>query len=151
VRGALVTLFVLIGALLPSASWAEEYAFDASEFEKKPYHLGGYLEARPALMGLDRDSALYKLRFRGRDEEETAYEYSAGALLDAGVEKGSPLSSWRWTETYPGGCSTPEVSYTGITNLELRLKAAYLAGERLSGYGEKQNDYRVEFRARYYF
>jgi hypothetical protein len=46
---------------------------------------------------------------------------------------------------------SPELLYTGITNLELRLKAAFLGGRRLTEFGEKQNDYRVELRARYYF
>jgi len=46
---------------------------------------------------------------------------------------------------------SPEFLYTGITNLELRMKASLITGERLSEYGEKQNDYRVELRARYYF
>ena len=46
---------------------------------------------------------------------------------------------------------SPELLYTGITNLELRLKASFIAGEGLSEFGEKQNDYRVECRARYYF
>ena len=49
-------------------------------------------------------------------------------------------------------CSlSPEILYTGITNLELRLKAGFLAGPDSSEFGEKQNDYRIEFRARYYF
>jgi hypothetical protein len=49
-------------------------------------------------------------------------------------------------------CSlSPEVAYTGITNLELRLKGTFLAGDRLSEFGEKQNDSRVELLARYYF
>ena len=46
---------------------------------------------------------------------------------------------------------SPEFSYTWITNLELRLKASFIIGKRLSEYGEKQNDYRTELRARYYF
>jgi len=46
---------------------------------------------------------------------------------------------------------SPEILYAGITNLELRLKAALLAGPDNSEFGEKQNDYRIEFRARYYF
>lgn len=78
-------LFVLIGALLPAPSRAEEYTFDVSEFEKKPYEIGGYLEAGPAVMGFDSGSALYKLRFRGGDE---AYEYTAGVLLDGSFEEG---------------------------------------------------------------
>jgi hypothetical protein len=46
---------------------------------------------------------------------------------------------------------SPELLYTGIGNLELRLRASVLQGERFSEHGEKQNDWRVEFRARYYF
>ena len=49
-------------------------------------------------------------------------------------------------------CSiSPEIAYTGITNVELRLKGTVLAGSRLSEFGEKQNDFRVELMARYYF
>ncbi|HBR18172.1 MAG TPA: hypothetical protein DD725_11320 [Deltaproteobacteria bacterium] len=46
---------------------------------------------------------------------------------------------------------SPEALYTRVTNLELRLKVTFFDGERFSEFGEKQNDYRVEFRARYYF
>lgn len=46
---------------------------------------------------------------------------------------------------------SPELLYTGITNLDLRLKAGFIDGDRLSEYGERQSDYRVEFRMRYYF
>jgi hypothetical protein len=46
---------------------------------------------------------------------------------------------------------SPEILYTAVTNLELRLKATVLEGEKLSEYGEKQNDYRMELRLRYYF
>lgn len=45
----------------------------------------------------------------------------------------------------------PEVSYTGITNLELRLRLFFLQGGRLTDFGEKQNDRRIELRARYSF
>jgi len=46
---------------------------------------------------------------------------------------------------------TPELLYTGITNLELRLRGGIVAGPTKTEFGEKQNDYRVELRARYYF
>lgn len=45
----------------------------------------------------------------------------------------------------------PEIVYTGITNLDLRLKGSVIIGQRLSEYGEKQNDARVEARLRWYF
>jgi hypothetical protein len=44
-----------------------------------------------------------------------------------------------------------EISYTGITNLDMRLKGTVLAGDSLTEYGEKPYDYRAEMRARYYF
>ena len=46
---------------------------------------------------------------------------------------------------------SPEILYKGITNLEVRLKAGILSGEDETEYGEKQNDYKVELRLRYYF
>ena len=46
---------------------------------------------------------------------------------------------------------TPELAYTGITNLELRLRFFYLHGRELTDFGEKQNSRRVELRARFYF
>ncbi len=46
---------------------------------------------------------------------------------------------------------TPEVLYNPITNLELRARATFLVGKGGSEYGEKQNDFRLEFRGRYYF
>ncbi|MCX5814107.1 MAG: hypothetical protein NT178_16425, partial [Proteobacteria bacterium] len=45
----------------------------------------------------------------------------------------------------------PELLYTGITNFELRLRGGPIVGTRGSEYGEKQNDYRIDFRVRYYF
>jgi len=45
----------------------------------------------------------------------------------------------------------PELLYTGVTNLELRFRVFWLHGARLTDFGEKQNDRRVELRARYYF
>ncbi len=46
---------------------------------------------------------------------------------------------------------SPELLYTGINNLELRLKGTLLVGDNDSEFGEKQSDARLELRARYYF
>lgn len=45
----------------------------------------------------------------------------------------------------------PEVAYTGITNLELRFRLNLLYGKNGTEYGEKQNESKVEIRARYSF
>jgi hypothetical protein len=75
------------------------------------------------------------------------------------ISQKEPLDIFYFTSSITGISSmadksfslSPELLYTGITNLELRMKASFITGERLSEYGEKQNDYRVELRARYYF
>lgn len=45
----------------------------------------------------------------------------------------------------------PEFIYTGVTNLEFRIKANILKGNTYSEFGEKQNDAKLEMRVRYYF
>jgi hypothetical protein len=45
----------------------------------------------------------------------------------------------------------PELTYSPITNLELRLRTPVLIGGKGTEYGEKQNNYRIAFRVRYYF
>lgn len=84
---------LLISALflafcIPLHIHAEEYTFDLSEIEKKPYHIGGYAEIRPVVSGLDKDSSLYRLRFYNRDEGATLEEYNAALQLEGSMEKG---------------------------------------------------------------
>ncbi len=43
------------------AAAAEEYTFDASEFDKKPFELGGYLQFKQENFALNRGGAFYKL------------------------------------------------------------------------------------------
>lgn len=46
---------------------------------------------------------------------------------------------------------TPELTYTGIGNLELKLRLFLLSGSRETDFGEKQNERKLEIYARYYF
>lgn len=46
---------------------------------------------------------------------------------------------------------SPELQYSPMTNLELRIKGACLIGTHRSEFGERQNAYRIELRLRYYF
>ncbi|MDP2840005.1 MAG: hypothetical protein Q8O11_08105, partial [Syntrophales bacterium] len=84
-------LILLIGfaLLLPTAGLAEEsYSFDISEIEKKSYHFGGYVELRPVVYGLDKDSALYKLQYYDQDRGATLEEWNARLQLESSYEKG---------------------------------------------------------------
>jgi len=46
---------------------------------------------------------------------------------------------------------TPELLYTGITNIDLRLRATWLKGNSTTDFGEKQNARKLELMARFYF
>jgi hypothetical protein len=67
---------------------AEEYTFEVSETEKKPYHLGGYAEALPIFFGLDRNASLYKLNYYNRSIGNTTPEYDGTLQLEGSLEKG---------------------------------------------------------------
>lgn len=73
----------------------QEYTFDLAEVEKKPFHFGGYLEFRPVLFGLDRDSRLYKLKFYDFEVGQSTPEYNFNALLDFSYKKGMVFAKMR--------------------------------------------------------
>jgi len=79
---------VLLAFLVTGLSAQEEYTFDLKEIEKKPFHFGGYVEFRPVLFDLDRDSRLYTLRFYDIDEGDSVTDYNFNALLEASYDKG---------------------------------------------------------------
>jgi hypothetical protein len=56
----LVTSLLMAGLVMAADG---EYSFDASEFEKKPYEFGGYLEAKPQYFWLNPGSAGFNLTY----------------------------------------------------------------------------------------
>ncbi|HNV47094.1 MAG TPA: hypothetical protein PKJ16_08635 [Spirochaetota bacterium] len=63
----------------------------------------------------------------------------------------TPAVTWIYNTADYSSTLSPEIVYTGVTNLELRLKALFLIGEQYSESGEKPNKTRVELRVRYSF
>jgi len=83
-----VLLLVFWFGAYSSAFGAEEYKFEASEIEKKPYHLGGFAELRPVVNGLDKSSALYKVNFYNNNRGSTLQEYNSRLQLEGSYEEG---------------------------------------------------------------
>jgi hypothetical protein len=81
----------LAGACLAGAALAqgeEKFSFDAAQFEKKPYELGGFLQASGERQRLDHGSALFPLQFPGvtdryNDRGIAAAELSGAFRRDA--------------------------------------------------------------------
>src|SRR3990170_2791058 len=66
-RGLWLLAFLVAAA---GAQAAEEYSFDASAFEKKPFELGGYVELKQEDFALNRAGAFYKLNNFGQPQRD---------------------------------------------------------------------------------
>jgi hypothetical protein len=87
-KRVLVIFLFLASWLIPLlAVAAESYTFDLAETEKKPYHIGGYIEFKPILYGLDRESAFYKLRFFNDPRGRNLLEANGRIQLEGSLEK----------------------------------------------------------------
>ena len=84
-----VALAILLTLTCGMALAEEEYSFDLSEIEEKPLHVGGYVEFRPVLFGLDKSSTLHKLKLYDRSKKSVREEYNFTALLDGSYKKGT--------------------------------------------------------------
>jgi len=139
IRLCAIPLFAIVTVLLASALRAEEYSFDLSEVEKKPYHLGGYAELRPVLYGLDRDAALYQLRFYNRDEGHTLPEYNAALQLEGGIEKGITKLFVRTNTAYQNsylGATTTTTAYEAFLSVKPAPSLTIDAGKRTLKWGK---------------
>ena len=74
-----LALAVLLAHSATARSAEEEFKFDASEFEKKPFELGGYLELRPERFTLNPGSTGYKLNYPAGFSRDSL-ERTTGAL-----------------------------------------------------------------------
>ncbi|MBI5439601.1 MAG: hypothetical protein HY900_00145 [Deltaproteobacteria bacterium] len=115
----LALLLLLCAGGTGAASADETYSFDLSETEKKPYHVGGYVEARPLSMRRDPDAAFQKLRLLDGGEEGWTSEWNGRLQLEASVERGPARLFVRPNVEY-------ETSRQG-DDLEANLFEAYLS------------------------
>ncbi len=106
---------------LASPSFAEEYRFDVSEVEKKPYHIGGYIEFYPILFGLDKNSATYKLNFYDRSMGGTTEQYNGNLQIEASLEKGISRAYMKAFTSYTNNWQT-ETTKTNIFEGYLSVK-----------------------------
>lgn len=82
-----IFLFLMFGLVPAAAGAGESYNFDPAETENKPYHVGGYVEFKPILYGLDRESAFYKQRFYNDPRGQNLLEANGKIQLEGSLEK----------------------------------------------------------------
>ena len=134
-----LSIIVLLALCFPPFLRAEGYSFDLAEIEKKAYHVGGYAELRPVLYGLDRDAALYQLRFYNRDEGHTLPEQNAALQLEGGLAKGITKLFVRtntgYQDSYLGATSTT-TAYEAFLSVKPAPTLTIDAGKRTLKWGK---------------
>jgi hypothetical protein len=136
-----LVLFALLLLFLPAIGAAEDaYKFDLSETEKKPYHFGGYVEFKPTLYGLDRDSAFYKLRFYDDPQGVTLPEASGKVQLEGIYEKDifrlSVKTNTDLKYSEPAGRSERSVFYEAYGSLRPSSALRIDAGKKTLKWGK---------------
>jgi len=73
----------------------ETYTFDSSQFEKKPFELGGYLELKGEHFDLNRGSTFYELNFAGEERRRNLDRSTATLKLTGKARAGNWLVTAR--------------------------------------------------------
>ncbi len=125
---------------IPSITFgAEEYKFETSEIEKKPYHLGGFGEFRPVLNVLDKNAALYKANFYNQNLGDTSKEYNFRVQLEGSYEEGIARVFMRFNQdvnnTYQGWSSDGTL-YEGFLSLKPSDSYHFDAGKKVFKWGK---------------
>jgi hypothetical protein len=140
-RSGYLTLIMVVSLLLPAmASAGENYTFDLAETEKKPYHLGGYVEFKPVLYGLNHDAAFYKLQFFNDPQGQTLPEANGRVQMEGSYEKES-YRLYAKTNTdlkYSSyaGSSEPSVFYEAYASLKPSSFLKIDAGKKTMKWGK---------------
>lgn len=121
-----ITAIALLVVLLPMSAFCEgEYSLELKELEreiaKKPYTIGGYLEYRPILFGLDRNASLYKTRYFDHSLGDTLFQNNGAVWLEGSFTKGiaTLFASTKSTYTESSIESTGQTTlYTGYLSLK---------------------------------
>ncbi len=140
---SLLCVLILVG-LFRGASMAEETpTFDLSEIEKevkkKPYAFGGFLQVQPTLSGLDKDSALYKLKYYAQEPGAGSEASNLGARLEGAFQYGD-LSAFARLDSFLthdyDGWDGQMTLMEGYLSFKPNPRMAVDAGKRVTKWGK---------------
>jgi len=140
---SLLCALVLVSLLCRTSMSEETPTFDLSEIEKevekKPYAFGGFLQVQPTLSGLDRDSALYKLKFYEEEPGASLEESNLGTRLEGAFQYGD-LSAFARLDSFlthdPNGWNGKMTLMEGYLSYKPGPHMAVEAGKRVTKWGK---------------
>lgn len=93
-RHWLLAIFLLV-SVVGSTRAADEYSFDSTAFEKKPFELGGYAQLRQEALKLRPDSAFYRLNNHDRPRRDALERTTAILELAGKLRRGGGTLDFR--------------------------------------------------------
>jgi hypothetical protein len=127
-------------ALLASAvAWADEPAFDISQYEKKPFEIGGYAEIKHEGFALNKDGALYQLSNLGAAGRSTLDRSTGTVQLAGKLRSGIATIDFRTNSAWQHDAlasQTDNTLYEGALSLRLSEHTTLEAGKRALRWGK---------------
>ena len=135
----LTILLALISPFTALLASAEEYSFDMSETEKKPYSLKGYGEVRPVYINLDRTAAFYKLKFYDQgnpaDTSELNFKLQPEASYEYGIAQLYGRGNCDFNRSFTGWTVDSSL-YEGYLSVKPSVSLDVIAGQKALKWGK---------------
>ena len=136
-RWPAAALLLLLSLVLPARG--QEYEFDVGEFTRKPFTLGGYLEARPFFALLNADSPFFTLATYDRAARTTLVEGAGALLADLSYHQGvfeAVLEPYVEGVLSPLGSSAEARLFQGYAALKPSASLTVYAGKKALRWGK---------------
>jgi hypothetical protein len=136
-KAALATIAI---TLLAGTASAEEYTFDTSEIEKKPYELNGYIEQKFETLRLRGDSSAYKLSYPDASAQDWLNRSTTTLELSGKANYKSLTADVRAQASYATDTLVNTANYGQIMDGGLRWSAgpdlSFDLGKRVQRWGK---------------
>ena len=132
------TLYVL--ATVSSPVGADEFTFDASEFEKKTFEFSGYLEQKEDVLKLRSGSPAFKLAYPDVAEHDWLRRNTTTLEANGKLNLASVVGDVRWQGVYSNDNFSPSISTATLMDGGLRWSAdpslTFDVGKRVQRWGK---------------
>jgi hypothetical protein len=110
----LLTVLLVLGLAVPAWSAEPDLDFSIPEAESKFFEFGGYLEGKETVLGLNKDSLLYRQKYAGQHTADTQFVSGLGGKLEGKAQTGIATAyarfrldgqkdvaeGWTWANTF---------------------------------------------------
>lgn len=129
----------LLLATTTALAGADEFTFDPSEFEKRPFEFGGYAELWPEFLPTNQDGALYQLAFFDRAPEDRIGRLQGALELEGRYHRDLFTLSFRshsnWVWDYRGEDQEHQL-YEGVIALQPTTGFTAEIGKKTNRWGK---------------